>query len=370
MGSSVAASTLALPVAAERPGRVKRVVFRLLSLALAAVILALAMEIMLRVTVNSSFTAQTDAPLRPSAVPGLHYQLAANYWRGGVRTDAQGFRWRPPDNRPIGYSVLVIGDSMSYGSGVSYEHSYPPVLETRLSGSLGRHAAVWNAAVPGYNTTQESILLEQKGPIVRPNLVLVQFCMNDYLDPPELTPGGTLDATRVDGDSHLSLIGLLYRSRLFVFVKEKVKDLQKAQPEWFPIWAHYIHSVHKKPGWQRAEAALVNIRETATRLDARLLVVVFPVEQQLRIGDRDAQDDLLRFARAHDIPMLDLYDSFRAHWREGLYIDFWQQALQFDKLHLNDRGHALAAAEIEKRILKERDVYVTAQTAADERPQQ
>jgi hypothetical protein len=94
-----------------------------------------------------------------------------------------------------------------------------------------------------------------------------------------------------------------------------------------------------------------------------LLVVVFPVEQQLRIGDRGPQDDLLRFARARGIPTLDLYDSFRAHWREGLYIDFWKQALQFDKLHLNDRGHALAAEEITTRILKEREVYVAAHKA-------
>lgn len=348
-----------------RANRVKPVVFRLLSLAISGVVILVVMEIMLRITVNSSFTAQTDAPLVHSTVPGLGYQLAANYAKGGVRTDAHGLRWRPPDAAPPQFSVLVMGDSIAYGSGVSYEESFAPVLEAQLARRLGRRTAVWNAAVPGYNTGQESILLELKGPIVKPDLVLVQFCMNDYLDPPSLTPGGTLDATQIDGDSGVTLLGLLYRSRVFVFVKEKVKDLQKARPEWFPVWAHYIHTVHRKPGWQRAETALVKISQTAKTLDARLLVVVFPVEQQLRIGDRDPQDDLRRFTEAHQIPLLDLYDSFRAHWREGLYIDFWQQALQFDKLHLNRRGHALVADEIARRITKEPEVYVSAHKAAN-----
>jgi lysophospholipase L1-like esterase len=364
MRSSLSAQALVLHAPDTKPSHVKLLIFRLLRLACSAAILLAVMEIVLRVTVNSSFTAQTDAPLVPSRVPGLGYRLAANYSKGGVRTDAHGLRWRPPDAHPSGYSVLVMGDSIAYGSGVSYDQSFAPVLESRLARRLGRRTAVWNAAVPGYNTDQESILLELTGPIVKPDLVIVQFCMNDYLDPPDLTPGGTLDATHIDGDSRITLLGLMYRSRVFVFAKEKIKDLQKARPEWFPVWAHYIHSVHRKPGWQRAEAALVRISQTATELDARLLVVVFPVEQQLRIGDRGPQDDLLRFAQARGIPMLDLYDSFRAHWREGLYIDFWRQALQFDKLHLNGHGHALAAEEISTRIVKEQEIYVTADETA------
>jgi lysophospholipase L1-like esterase len=309
------------------------------------------LEVMLRLIVHSSFTAQTDAPLVPSSVPGLGYELAGNYSKAGVRTDGNGLRWRPPDAAPVRYNVLVIGDSVAYGSGVPYEKAFASVLEARLSEAGDGGVAVWNAAVPGYNTDQESILLQQKGPIVKPDLVLVQFCLNDYLDPPALTPGGTLDATQIDGDAGLSLRGLAYRSRLLVFSKEKVKDLQEARPEWFPVWAHYIHSIQNKPGWQRALDALVRIAELSRGLNAELLVVVFPVEQQLRIGDRRAQDHLARFAREHGIPVLDLYDSFQARWREGLYIDFWQQALQVDKLHLNERGHALAAEEIEAAIL-------------------
>jgi hypothetical protein len=341
------------PVTEPKLECVKALIFGMITVFLAVALLLTAMEILLRLIVNSTFTAQTDAPLVRSPIPGLGYELAPNHERAGVRTDALGLRWRPVDAGPVGYSVLIVGDSIAYGSGVPYEKSFAVALESRLIRSLGEATAVWNAAVPGYNTDQQAILLSLKGPLVKPDLVLVQFCLNDYLDPPTLTLGGTLDATRIDGDSGVSLLGIAYRSRVFVFTKEKVKDLQKARPEWFPVWAHYIHSVHKKAGWQRAQAALVRIRETAEKLDARLLVVLFPVEQQLRIDDREPQDDMVRFARDHGSPLLDLYDSFRRRWREGLYIDFWEQALQMDKLHLNERGHALSAEEIGTRILQD-----------------
>lgn len=338
-----------------------------LRLVMATVSCFLALEVGLRVLVNRSFTAETEAPLVPSATPDLGFELAANYSKNGVRTDARALRWRPPDATPAAHTVLVIGDSIAFGSGVPYERSFAPLLEARLSQSTGRRVAVWNAAVPGYNTVQQAIQLRLKGPAIKPDLIVVQFCLNDYLDPPRLTPGGTLDATRIDGDSGLSLLGLAYRSRVFVFTKEKVKDLQKARPEWFPRWSHYARYIHRKPGWERARAALLSIQRTAREFDAQLLVVVFPLEPQLRIDEREAQDDLVAFARAHRIPLLDLFDTFQARWREGLYVDFWLQALQYDKLHLNERGHALTAQAINAHLVSGGAFGATGQRAGETR---
>jgi len=252
---------------------------------------------------------------------------------------------------------LILGDSISFGSGVAYAKSYVPALENRLNQGLGDNTAVWNAAVPGYNTSQEAAMLRRAAPIMDPDLVVVQFCLNDYLDPPILTPGGNLDQSSsiAESGSGFSPLTFLYHSRALVFFKEKLKDLQRARPEWFPVWAHYIHHIQKKPGWQRAKQALLQIQESSNRFHAGLLVVIFPVEQQLRIGDRAAQDDLLQSMREHGIDTLDLYDSFRAHWKEGLYVDFWDQVKQVDKLHPNDRGHALAAQQIAAAILGQRD---------------
>jgi lysophospholipase L1-like esterase len=252
--------------------------------------------------------------------------------------------------------------------GVSYEQSFVPLLEKQVTAGSGENSAVWNAAVPGYNTTQEAIQLDQMAPLTHPNLIIVQFCMNDYLDAPVLNHQGWLETLPGQppgaAPSSFSIVGLLYSSRALAFLKEQLRDLQQTHPEWFPVGLHYIHYVHKKPGWERAKAALLQISESARQMHAGLLVVIFPVEQQVRIGDRAAQDDLVRFAVAHSIPVLDLYDSVRAHWREGLYINYWKRAGVVDKLHLNPRGHALVAAEIAHAILSRPDFYFPALPAS------
>jgi lysophospholipase L1-like esterase len=345
----------------SKRSRLKRLLFWGISFTISGLILFAGMELMLRVLINKTFTAEVTFPLVHSAIPGLGYQLAPDHSSGSIRTDSNGLRLRPPDSAPVRYKILLIGDSISFGSGVPYEKSFAPVLEANLTAELGQTTAVWNAGVPGYNTDQESITLDRIGPFVKPDLVVVQFCMNDYLDPPQLTSGGTLDATKTEGNSGFSFMALAYHSRVFVFVKEKFKELQQARPEWFPVWAHYIHYIQRRPGWERAKRALLHIQETAKELNATVLLVIFPVEQQLRIGDRAAQDDLVGFARFHQIAVLDLYPVFRSHWRDGLYVNYWKEARVVDKLHLNERGHALVARAIASTIVGQRNVYLSAQ---------
>jgi lysophospholipase L1-like esterase len=339
------------------PSKLKLLAFWSVLLALVGLILLGGLELVLRIALKRTLTAETGFPLIPSKIPGLQYQLEPNHAAGGIQTDENGFRLRPATSTPAQYKILILGDSISFGSGVPYSQSYVPALEDRLSRALGVTVAVWNAGVPGYNTSQEAAMLDRAAPLIHPDLVVVQFCMNDYLDPPVLTAGGNLDQSSsiAESGSGFSLIALLYRSHALVFLKEKFKDIERARPEWFPVWAHYIHRVQKKPGWQRAKQALLRIQESSERNHARLLFVIFPVEQQLRIGDRAAQDDLILFTREHGIDTLDLYDSFRARWRDGLYVDFWEQVKQFDKLHPNPRGHALAAEQIAGAILARRD---------------
>jgi lysophospholipase L1-like esterase len=235
---------------------------------------------------------------------------------------------------------------VAFAGVVPYEKNFTTLLESALTAALGKKVAVWNAAGPGYNTEQERILLKTIGPTVAPDLVLVQFCLNDYLDPPVLASSGDLDVTRFDERRGVRLRGLLYRSRALFFLKERFKDLQKLYPNLFPTWMHYIHHVHEQPGWQRAKEALVHLRTVARRLGANVLLVIFPVEQQLRIEDRAPQEDLVAFAREHEMPVIDLFEPFRREWRKGLFIDYSKRLGSADKLHLSEKGHALAARVI------------------------
>ena len=102
-----------------------------------------------------------------------------------------GFRSREIEvPKPAGVlRVVVLGDSYTYGLGVRKEEAFPNALDARLASARfqGRRVEVVNAGVPGYNTFQERLLLEEKGLPLSPDLVAVSFFLNDAI--PWSAPG-------------------------------------------------------------------------------------------------------------------------------------------------------------------------------------
>ncbi len=117
-------------------------------------------------------------------------RLAPGYtgWFAGVPVKINQLGLR--DNReysieksPRTFRILVLGDSVTFGHGSIYEHSYPYLLEQRLRAwRPDVEWQVWNAAVPGYNTSQELAQLLEQGPQFKPDLVIVGFFENDVVD--------------------------------------------------------------------------------------------------------------------------------------------------------------------------------------------
>jgi len=77
-----------------------------------------------------------------------------------------------------------VGDSMTFGSGVSYTESLPGMFGGLAAGRDGlQNVEVVNAGVPGYGTAQELLFYERLAPVVEPDLVvLVFFTGNDLQD--------------------------------------------------------------------------------------------------------------------------------------------------------------------------------------------
>src|SRR5262249_25993537 len=130
---------------------------------------------------------------------------------------------------------VLIGDSISMGFGIAQrELTYPMRVEAALNASR-RPTEVINLSVSGYQSQQEVATLHDKGLVYQPDLVLLQFCLNDFHDdwPANLTftqkllqeerAGGVLAA------SHLPLF--LRHSALMRFVRFRVL------PRWKSKWA-------------------------------------------------------------------------------------------------------------------------------------
>jgi len=133
---------------------------------------------------------------------GRGQRLAAGYdgWFAGVPVHINSLELRDPREydlakRPNTFRILVLGDSVTFGHGSVYEHTYPYLLEQRLRAwQPAIDWQVWNAAVPGYNTSQELAHLLEVGDRFRPDLVVVGFFDNDLTDN---RPGGSPGRVRI-----------------------------------------------------------------------------------------------------------------------------------------------------------------------------
>ncbi len=161
---------------------------KLVVLALPATILtAVVSLVLIELWVRARWDYQRGTPGFYQSDPARLQRLSAGYdgWFAGVPVRINNLGFRDPrayttEKAPGTFRILVLGDSVTFGHGATFETTYPYLLEERLNAwrpDIGWQ--VWNLAVPGYNTRQELRHLEEVGPRFHPDLVIVGFYPND-----------------------------------------------------------------------------------------------------------------------------------------------------------------------------------------------
>jgi lysophospholipase L1-like esterase len=167
------------------------VLTRLVLFTLPAVVVATALALTaIEVWVRLSWDARRGKPGFYLSDPVRGLRLGENYdgWFAGVPVHINSLGLRDPREydvakKPDTFRILVLGDSVTFGHGSVYETTYPRLLEQRLRAwKPAVDWQVWNAAVPGYNTSQELAQLLELGPRLQPDLVVVGFFENDIID--------------------------------------------------------------------------------------------------------------------------------------------------------------------------------------------
>lgn len=81
------------------------------------------------------------------------------------------------------YRILMLGDSMTFGHGLSIEQTIPKVLENLLAKEeTQKKIAVMNGGTQGYGPWQEADWLDEIGFSLAPDLVILQLFANDFSD--------------------------------------------------------------------------------------------------------------------------------------------------------------------------------------------
>lgn len=139
--------------------------------------------------------------------------------------------------------IATIGDSFTYGWGVSAEQSWPKVLEAGLRED-GYDVEVANLGQPGASPVVYARTAAKAVPLLKPDLVVVGVTQGDDLaqlkpegaiSPPETGNGGPEPAggSRASVTSRLSnaLIGRLYPNFLFL-LRRRAVSRQLVNAEW------------------------------------------------------------------------------------------------------------------------------------------
>lgn len=140
-------------------GRRRRIVFRLLAVAIVLGVSLLAMEIALRLLLpmhpSGWFARNAHPDLYYLPTPGISYEL----WGHSYTHNAQSLRDtvpRDPDRDAV--RVAFVGDSVCYGSGVSDGET----VADATGELLGPGVECLNFGVPGYNTHQVNAMVRDR----------------------------------------------------------------------------------------------------------------------------------------------------------------------------------------------------------------
>lgn len=123
----------------------------------------------------------------PDMVYKMRPRARGVFMGGPVELNDAGFRTPPvAETKPPGtLRVVALGDSHTFGWGVRDEECYARLLEGALNRLAGpdRKVEVVNLGIPGINAVQESRVFERYGEPLDPDLVMIQFELNDTLVP-------------------------------------------------------------------------------------------------------------------------------------------------------------------------------------------
>jgi lysophospholipase L1-like esterase len=279
---------------------------------------------------------------RPVANPDLSFFHVANsqaFLMGvDVKINSQGLR----DNefsltKPAhAYRILMLGDSTTFGWGVSLKDTAGKILERRLNNERAledKKFEVINAGVGNYDTVQEVTYYETRGRAFHPNLVVLVYFIND----PEPVP--------------IEKKGILIdRSYLVAFVTNRF-DGALRRLGLRPAWKEYYASLYAddKPGYQACKGALKKLASVSRTEGSTLLVALLPELHSINNDSYPfkAEHQKIRNVLAVEhVPVIDLTDGLKDHGPEST---LWVTPLDD---HPNAKANELIAIELQEWILK------------------
>ena len=310
---------------------------------MAALLSLVAAEAVLRVAgrpVEWDFGRGADDPEwearahRDSELPGLVYEMRPGIDLDAVgihiRTNSMGFR--SPEisfAKPAGtIRIIALGDSVTFGFGVAADETYPARLQALLSQAKPGQVEVVNMGVSAYNTGEELALFRGRGAGLYPDLVIIQYYLND----PDLEPFDPV---------HSYYLAPRWWTRLHL-----TRLIKKTW--WrFLIWLDgdndfYIY-LHRDPeSWGMVTVAFSELSAWSKERGVPMVLVIFPVllgKDWPEYKYKSLHEQVAEAGRSAGFFVLDLLPVFAGYPRERLVS-------KVDDFHPSGFAHDLCAREL------------------------
>jgi lysophospholipase L1-like esterase len=264
---------------------------------------------------------------------------------GPLATNELGLR-DGPYRADADVKVLLLGDSVSWGDSVlRRERLFSSLMEKMLADlEPEKSFEVINSGVPGYSTFQEKRYLELHGDELDPDLVILQFCLNDVVERYRALAGYGGDNVFLGVDTREAVKGihgaLLRNSRAY---EHAIRWAQQRSRK------RHLYSVTQlarddlppelEAAWSLTLGEVDGIHEWASKRGIPALLVITPYRFQLENPQETGQpqERLVTHAINQKMAVLDLLPDFA----DGSRVQ--SAALFLDENHLSPAGHELTA---------------------------
>jgi lysophospholipase L1-like esterase len=291
--------------------------------------------------------------------PSTRIRVPERYGTIVYSTNRDGYRDRDSSETDPRRHVVLLGDSVTFGLGVQQDQIYANLLQRQLDERAPGAFDVSNLAIFAYDTDHELDTLREDGLRHHPELVILQFCVNDFSvanretrpvagatpASPRAAPAPSLRQRFAILDNQLATKSALYRRLHQVVTGVNYRLLHDVRRNRFPSTLNasqprqqlaYLAS-HPRDEQVAAFRLLDEIAKVASEHGARFILLAIPDEVQLFDDGYDEINTRLRAFGAHaGIPVLDVLPMLRGEsYRADLFLD---------GVHLSERGHRLVAS--------------------------
>ncbi|MCE9592897.1 MAG: hypothetical protein K8S98_01785 [Planctomycetes bacterium] len=310
-----------------------------------------------RVVFHGGLLANVDDPVlrfenRPGALERIEYRdtFGAEPRFVEMRVNDQGFRGPlVSEAKPDGtFRVACVGDSHTFGFGCTDDEAWPAVVARELgSERAGQKLEVLNCGVHAYDTMQEALWLEKRVLSFAPDLVVLQYYINDTAIRGEEGDGEDVDwLLALTHERRGGVVGWLRKHSRFA---EIVLDSVYCR-RGLSVFAEQRMGGYRPdaPGWLRVTAGLRRVRDDLVPRGIRFVVVLYPflVREGDHLSSHAAFEKVRAFCASENIACFDAEPAFAGRDVDDLRISLRD-------FHANPEanglfGRAVAAWLVEK----------------------